>query len=293
MKIKLLAQNRTTRGPGMVYKNLRKGLELLGHEVADYPITLIGPEDYLACLSDPRPWEIEGVKPGSIALLGPNNWEIPIEEIANKYNDFVVPCQWVKDLYLTFDFMKDKNIHVWPVGIDTNDWPDKSKAEKKGDCLIYHKGMPDDLKNTAIELCLDQGLSCGVLEYGKYDESALHEAVEQCKFAILTTRTESQGIAVQQILASGLPCFVFEKEEWDDRSDGLSCKASAVPYWDERCGVKVSEGSSREEVHKAFTYFLENFSSFNPRAYIEENLTLEICAQKFIDILESTNEKED
>ena len=87
--------------------------------------------------------------------------------------------------------------------------------------------------------------------------------------------------------------FVFEKESWDDRSPEVECPATAVPYFDERCGVKVREGASREEIHEAFTYFLENHDSFDPRAYIEENLTLEICAQKFLDILESTDDKKD
>lgn len=293
MKIKILTQNRTTRGPGMVYKNLKKGLEKINVEVASYPLDLSSPCDYYACLSDPTPWEQQGILPESISLLGPNNWEIPDEHTASKYSDFLVPSEWVKDLYSTFDFMKDKNIHVWPVGIDTTQWSDKTSSEKIGDCLIYHKGMPNNLKNMAIELCLDKGLSCGVLTYGHYEEAALHEATEQCRFAILVTRTESQGIAVQQILSTGMPCFVFEKEMWDDRSDGIKCPASAVPYWDERCGVKVAEGSSREEIHAAFTYFLENLESFDPRAFIKENLTLEISAQKFIDILESTNEKED
>jgi len=296
MKIKLLAENRSSRGPGMVYKNLRKGLEAIGAEVADYPIKSIGDwEDYLVCLSNPAPWEMEGglleceLNPSSISLLGPNNWEIPNAHTASKYSNFLVPSQWVKDLYLTFPFMEDKNIHVWPVGIDTEEWPLTKSSEKVGDCLIYFKGREERIKDAAVELCVDKRLSWGGLVYGSYAEEALHDAVNQCRFAILVTKTESQGIAVQQILASGLPCFVFEKECWDDRDDGVSCPGSAVPYWDERCGVKVREDASREEIYEAFTYFLENLDSFDPRAFIEENLTLELCAQKFIDILEATD----
>ena len=288
MKITILTNNRESRGPGMVYKNLTKGLNRIGVETTQYPLTLPLEGDYHVCLSDPAPWEAQGVEPKTLSLIGPNNWTLPDEKTAKKYNNFLVPSQWVKDLYLSFDFMKDKNLHIWPVGIDTEDWPDQSKANKRGDCLVYHKGMPDSLKNIAIELCLDKGLSCGVLEYGSYAESALHEAVQACRFAILTTRTESQGIAYLQILASGLPCFVFEKEKWDDM-EGVNFPASSVPYWDERCGVKVQEGASREEIYEAFSYFLENLDSFDPRAYVEENLTLESSAQKFIEILESTN----
>ena len=294
MKIRLLTNNRTSRGPGMVYKNLRKGLELLGIEVQNYPIVISEEFDYCVCLSDPVALQGSlGDAPFKPHLVGPNMWELPEESVAAKHQDFLVPSQWVKDLYLTFDIMKDKNIHVWPVGIDTDEWYDKRGEEKLGDCLIYHKGMPEATKNLVVELCLDKGLSWGALSYGSYHESALHDATKQCRFAILTTKTESQGIAYQQILASGLPCFVFEKAEWDDRADGVKCPASAVPYFDERCGVKVREGASREEIYEAFTGFLENLDTFNPRAYIEENLTLEVCAQKIIDILEGIDDKKD
>jgi len=293
MKIRLLTNNRTERGPGMVYKNLRKGLELLGVDVEDYPIRNDATYDHCVCLSDPRNWEAAGVDLTDCSLVGPNMWEVPVGSVASKFKDFIVPSKWVKDLYEQFSCMEGKNIHVWPVGIDTVDWPDESSSSKKGDCLIYFKNMSEEDKNTAAELCIDRGLSFGCLKYGNYTEDALKDAVSQCRFAILVTRTESQGIAYQQILASGLPCFVFEKKSWDDRADGIKCPASAVPYWDDRCGVKVEEGASREEIYEAFTYFLENLDSFDPRAYIEENLTLEICAQKFLDILESTNVKKD
>ena len=291
MKITLLTNNRDSRGPGMVYKNLRKGLENIGVEVAKYPLSLPLESDYSVCLSDPDPWEAQGVDPSTLSLVGPNMWEIPIESVAEKYTDFLVPSQWVKDLYLTFDFMKDKNLHVWPVGIDTEEWKPVPAEEKVGDCLIYYKGITDhSAKEIPARLCLDKGLSFGSLTYGNYAETALLDATKKCKFAILMTRTESQGIAVQQILSSGLPCFVFEKEKWDDREDDIECEASAVPYWDQRCGVKVRQGASEQEIYEAFTYFLENIESFDPRSFIEENLTLEASAQKFVEILESTND---
>ena len=276
----------------MVYKNLRKGLEKIGVEVEQYPVDLEKKSDHIVCLSDPRPYTLLGVDPSSLSLVGPNMWEIPIESVAEKYTDFLVPSQWVKDLYLTFDFMKGKNLHVWPVGIDTEEWKPAPAEEKVGDCLIYYKGINDPAaREIPPRLCLDKGLSFGSLSYGNYAETALLDATKKCKFAILMTKTESQGIAVQQILSSGLPCFVFEKEKWDDRDDGIECEATAVPYWDERCGVKVRQGASEQEIYEAFTYFLENIESFDPRSFIEENLTLESSAQKFVEILESTSDK--
>ena len=108
MKIKLLASQRSARGPGMVYKNLRKGLEALDIEVANYPVRIEEECDYTVSLSHPSPWEKSGVDSNSICVIGPNIWEIPEEATAAKYSDIIVPSQWVKTFYETFDFMKDK-----------------------------------------------------------------------------------------------------------------------------------------------------------------------------------------
>ena len=288
-KIRLLASERNARGPGMVYKNLRQGLEKLDIQVADYPVHLDEKCDYTACLSHPMPWEKAGFQSDSICVIGPNIWEIPEEKTAQRYNDIIVPSPWVKQFYETYDFMKEKNIHVWPVGIDTEDWCPSNETEKKGDCLIYYKAAPQEQLDQAVEMCVRAGMAFGILEYGKYHEDALRQATEQCKFCILVTRTESQGIAYLQILSAGLPCFVFEKEVWDDRSDGIICEATAVPYFDETCGMKVSQSANFEEKISVFSDFLENLGTFSPREYVTKNLRLEVCAKKFIDILESTD----
>jgi len=290
MKIKLLASERSERGPGMVYKNLRKGLEALDIEVADYPVRIDEECEYTVSLSHPAIWEKMGVQSDSICAIGPNIWEIPEPAIAMKYSDIIVPSQWVKTFYETFDCMKEKNIHIWPVGIDTKEWSPSTPEDKKGDCLIYYKSAPRDQLDQAVEMCMKAGLTFGILEYGKYHEDALREAVQQCKFCILVTRTESQGIAYLQILSAGLPCFVFEKEVWDDRSDGISCPATAVPYFSEACGVKISQSATLEEKQEKFSDFLDSLRTFAPREYVTNNLGLKDCAKKFVDILESTNE---
>ena len=54
-----------------------------------------------------------------------------------------------------------------------------------------------------------------VLNYGSYTELDLLSAGEQSLFAILNTSTESQGIAYQEILSMGVPCYVIDKKIWD------------------------------------------------------------------------------
>ena len=59
MKITILTNNRESRGPGMVYKNLTKGLHSIGVKTTKYPLQLPLEGDYSVCLSDPAPWEAQ------------------------------------------------------------------------------------------------------------------------------------------------------------------------------------------------------------------------------------------
>jgi hypothetical protein len=62
---------------------------------------------------------------------------------------------------------------------------------------------------------------------------------------------------------------------------------SSVPYWDERCGMKFEDA---EEFRASFGTFLERLQdgAFSPRDYITENLTLEVCARCYAEIVEET-----
>ena len=291
LKIRILSNSASSkRGPGVVHHNLIKGFDLPAfNNIAVYQNELTNDDEvYTACLSPTKQFENLGISSEDIDLVGPNNWEIPTIEVASKYQNFLVPSQWVKGLYESFDCMQGKNIHVWPVGIDTNEWTQLDVTQKPADCLIYHKNTDKGQLEQAIKLCEDNSLSFGVLSYGSYKEEDLASAVSQCKFCILVTKTESQGIAYMQILSSGLPCFVFEKDRWDDRSDGIACDASSVPYFDKRCGQKISQSAPYESKHAMFGAFLENIKNneYNPREYIVENHALEISTRNFISILE-------
>ena len=58
---------------------------------------------------------------------------------------------------------------------------------------------------------------------------------------------------------------------------------SSVPYWDTRCGLKFR---AIEEFDSAWKEFWDQHraQAFAPRDYILEGLTLEKCAQGYLDI---------
>lgn len=280
MKIYLHYQNSTHRGPGGVVKGLLKGLEGLQIEVVDKP----SDADYIGSLQHPGAvYEHLPVN----TLMGPNLFVLPKEapELCNKFSNFVVPSEWVKDLYSQPIFetqMKDKQIDVWSVGIDTNEWM-PGAIQKDLDCFVYYKNRSQQDLALVYKICKHYKLNFEIIEYGSYKEEQLKTLCARSKFAILLTGTESQGIAYMNILSTDTPCFVFNKQKWVyDNDKSISAPASSVPYFDKRCG-EISP-----DVNLAlFETFMNNvnYKQYSPREYILENHTLEISTKNYIELL--------
>jgi|TARA_R100000315_G_scaffold58002_1_gene32920 glycosyltransferase involved in cell wall biosynthesis len=265
-------------GPGKVALNLTEGLKRLG---VDYVENEEG--DMTGCLAS---WSPRFKDLPKETLVGPNLLVLPTEDpsIFSYFDHFITPCDWVKNYFNLFNLPENVNLHVWAVGIDTELFSPHRGVKSK--CLVYHKRGNENTLQEILKTLHLMKIEPIVLNYGNYEESDLIEACDSSLFAILNTSTESQGIAYQEILSKGVPCYVIDKSVWDDRP-GYRFDATSTPYFDDRCGIK-HDSMSR------FGEFLDRLSSFKPREYITENLTLEKCASEYIRLLEiSHNEHQE
>ncbi len=105
---------------------------------------------------------------------------------------------------------------------------------------------------------------------------------------------ETQGIAYQQALSCGVPILAWERGGfWQDPSyfphKVKFAPVSSVPYWDDRCGIKFKDIT---EFPTKLQEFLDKLArkQFAPRDYILENLTLEKCARRYVEIWDEVQE---
>ena len=255
-------------GPGKVVRNLIKGLhqlnvEVVSNEICEYNgvLQLNCPNIYNCPLN---------------SFIGPNISVLPTEvpDIWNRYNNFNLPCEWVYNFYKKFQITQNKNIVIWPVGIDTEKFCNLN-YQPKYDVLIYCKNKTENLRE--VEYFLEKhGLTYFVLIYGKYSEDDFIEKVNLSKSVILLTKTESQGIAYQEILSMNRPCFVIEQNCWNDY--GINVPASSVPYFNDECGIITNNIEN-------FCNFFKKLSIFKPRKFILDNLTTSQQASKYITYL--------
>jgi hypothetical protein len=103
---------------------------------------------------------------------------------------------------------------------------------------------------------------------------------------------ETQGFAYLQTLSCDVPIIAWDRGGyWQDPAyyphKVKFAPVTSVPYWDDRCGVRFESVSQFSERLVCF-WEKVRASLFAPRDYILENLTLERCARKYVDIVESS-----
>jgi glycosyltransferase involved in cell wall biosynthesis len=186
-------------------------------------------------------------------------------------------------------------VTAWPVGIDTEKWA-PSGEEKDTDFLLYDKVRweHDAYEHSLIQPVKDalerRGLTYRELRYGYYEPSDLAAAMRSCRAALFLCEHETQGLAYQQMLSSGVPILAWDRGGFWQDPEFYPERAqfepvSTVPYWDDRCGLTFPDAEAFEPALEAFLEGLEA-GEFSPRDYILENLTLEKCAAEYVRIAE-------
>jgi len=282
---------------------LMKGLDLLKvpYRFNDYKYAKSN-ENELVCVIG-KPHIIFEKRLKNPILFGAGVFSHPIEciDFFLRYPNvkkMLVPGEWMRKMCEPFYANK---VESWPVGINTDKWSPSIKKDKLAiDFLIYdkirweHQFYENEIINPIIKQLEKHSLTYHIIRYGQYTHSDLINELSFAKAVIFLCEHETQGIAYQQILATDTPILAWDRGGfWQDPyyyPHKVNYQpVSSVPYWDERCGMKFKDFNDFNYIFPLFVKNLRNIN-FNPRKFILENLTLEISAQKYLNIINSVNE---
>jgi len=284
----------------MVYQNLKKGLDRAEIPYRDNDFRYIRRNpDELVCMVGKPYLLFEYDWPNPI-VFGASIFEHPVAypafwEHHSNVQKMLVPGSWMYDMFT--EHYPEENLAIWPVGIDVEKWrPKRPQDEKPKRILLYDKvrHKHDRYERVLVDPIRQhlraQGLEIETLRYGDYFPEDLKAGLERCRAVVFLCEHETQGIAYQQMLASGVPLFAWDRGGyWQDPNffpDRVRYgPVSSVPYWDERCGMKFE---TADEFVDRFSDFWERVQAagFAPRDYVVKNLTLEKCAWHYASIAE-------
>ena len=269
----------TMNGPHKVVNNLIKSLE---QENINYAINEEKYEHNFLVQYDATAHEKHSKIEQDTTIIGPQVWLFDgygqfLIENQNYYKKIIAPSQWVKDKFINKFNLPDNKISVWPVGIETFN----NERDITYDCLIYFKRREQKELDEVKQFLDGKNLTYKMVEYGGYGEDGFKNLVNQAKFCFLINGTESQGIAVQEIMSMGVPIIAWDIKEWLDQGEAFRVPATSIPYWDERCGEVFF---NIDELEETFTKFYATINEYDPKGFIEDNLSFKKTVEKLMEI---------
>ena len=243
-----------------------------------YPIGIAGYPSVLDAVDLPNP-----------AIFGPGDFGTPAAASTvaadPRMRLLIQPSDWFRDYYRAS--CGDKMV-TWFAGIDLARWDDVSGCNKSVDVLIYDKirwyrdrQVPAVL-DRLVALLEARGLTYRILRYGHHHQGEFAKGLRDSRSLAFLCEHETQGLAYQEALASGIPVLAWDEGEFVDPQlrdaavAGLT--VSSVPYFDARCGVRFRLA----DIEQALDRFWAARDSFRPRDYVAEALSMEASAKAYL-----------
>ena len=219
----------------------------------------------------PPPEDIDWMAKGNNIRIFTQPWEWPCRILRPKLGDGVQP---------------------YFAPIDPVKWPDLSAGPKTHDVIIYDKirwhrnEMVPRLLNRLQRHLEARNLNHVVLRYGDHPLAQFRAALKGGRTLAFLCEHETQGLAYQEAMASGLPVFAWDEGRLVDPHEIKNAPpdfdVSSVPYFDARCGMTFTEA----DLEDRFDRFWEARDSYAPRAFVAETLSPQRAARIYLDLLD-------
>jgi hypothetical protein len=235
---------------------------------------------------------------GKPVIVGPNTAVMPTDlprfrKLLHPQSIYLFPSAWSEAAWLSAGFSECQT-KVWAAGIDLEKFTPRARTSNEQDhILIYLKNRDRALLSQVIDIVTTCGYTYETFIYGSCIEEDYTLALTKAKCGIWVRGTESQGFALMEAMASGVPLIVLDVQFIGDNfydlrnpltprfsAEFLATAATTAPYFSESCGVKILSHKLNETELKAFVRRIE---TFNPAAYIAGAYSLNHAAEKMMD----------
>jgi hypothetical protein len=224
-------------------------------------------------------------------IFGPHFSVFPTNKLTlinNVHNNsvYIQPSKWVQELWINMNADKILPVKQFAFPVDMQKF-NQTNAVREKVFIYFKRRKPTELRLIATMLDARK-IEYKIFDYvQRYDEEDYLKYLQQCKYGIILDAHESQGFAIEEALSSNVPLLVWNtrymSQEVGGNYNNIPC--TTIPYWDERCGEYFYEES---ELEKTFHIFTNKLDTYKPREYIHENLSVDVCFDKFNKLCDNT-----
>jgi hypothetical protein len=227
--------------------------------------------------------------PNTKFIFGPHFSVLPenniISIVNNKNVVYVQPSTWVVNLWKRFPICQHIRIESLPFGVDTLKFNEIKHINHRSKVFLYFKRRDPNELNSIINFLKTKNIHPKIFSYAnKYDENEYINYLHDAKFGFWLDAHESQGFALEEALSCNVPLLVWNVTSLNQEhgSNYPNAPATTIPYWDERCGEYFTD---IHQLETTFNKFITNLTEYKPREYILENISMEKCEEKIINLI--------
>jgi hypothetical protein len=273
------------------HKNIT-GLKLLLHNINyEYKVGNVDEINSFDIIYSPDNPINTSLYPSKKFIFGPHFSIFPSNKllgINNIYNNsiYIQPSVWVCELWKNYDAEKFIPNKVFPFPVDVDKFCPNQNNYKNEVFIYFKRRNPQELEYVKHFLN-NKNISYKIFDYvQKYNEDDYLHCLQNAKYGIIIDAHESQGFAIQEALSCNVPLLVWNtsvmSQEYGSNYQNIPC--SSIAYWDERCGEYFYKV---EEFETTYNKFINKLETYNPRAYIMDNLSPQKCGEQFIELIAS------
>jgi hypothetical protein len=200
---------------------------------------------------------------------------------------YIQPSEWAANVWKINPLCHNINIKTLPFGVNTEKFNENKPFQDRTQIFIYFKRRNPNKLTFLLNFLQNKNIEIKIFDYvSRYSEEDYFNYLQNSKYGVWLDAHESQGFALQEALSCNVPLLVWNIKSMnqEEGSRYLDIPATTIPYWDSRCGEYFYD---EEELENTFNLFISKLDTYKPREYILENLSMECCEKKFINLIEN------
>ncbi len=282
------------RGPDAVVRSLEAGLREFNinfnknpahdDEIGDAVIVLSGVENLQRIIDLKKTGKIKLLLAGPNLMIRPNEHNRILT--SSEIDQVVVPSDWVRIAYTQQEPSLADHIATWYAGVNTDQWaPSKVKKTDSKKVLVYWKTESEsfccDVENALREYGFDPIRLC----YGTHNQEQFKRALDEVRFAVFISKSESQGIALAEAWSMDVPTINWDPQ-FLEAHGRIYSECSSCPYLTPSTGL-------RWQTIDEFKNILCNIDAytFSPRLWVIGNMSDRASAKVMLDIIAKAEQK--